>query len=131
MRQESIFRLCQSIFSKPKGNSRPPAFFRAWFMSGSTSDIPGRLAVVLGDEEQIPVVDQSELADDTIELFFRERDGAPVLGPGLRVYLLDPLHLVLEVSYIHRPDDELGVLENTIGNGAQPLAGISSLSNMT
>ena len=40
MRQELIFRLCQSIFSKPRGNSRPPAFFRAWFISGSTSDMP-------------------------------------------------------------------------------------------
>jgi hypothetical protein len=32
-------------------------------------------------------VNQSELADDTIELFFRQRHGAPVLGPGLRVLI--------------------------------------------
>ena len=112
MRQESIFRRCQRIFSRPRGNSRPPAFFEASFISGSTKRHAGRLAVVLGDEEKIPVGIISELADDTIELVIRERHRAPVLGPRLRVDLPYLLHFVLEISLIYRPDDELGILES-------------------
>src|SRR3990172_2262731 len=106
-----------------QGEQPTAGFLQGLVHIGKHQTQTGRFAVVLGDEGQIPVGNQFELAEDTIELFFRKRHGAPVLGPGLRVYLLYPV----QISLIYLTYDELGVLNNKIGNVAQLLRKVLTL----
>src|SRR3970282_1451378 len=113
-RHELIFRLCQRIFSNPRGNSRPPAFFRAWFISGSTRHKPaGSPSYSAMKDRSLSVINLS--SPKVRSNCSSVRGTAPSFS--------------VQASRIYRTDDELGVLKNKIGNVAQLLRKVLSLKH--